>query len=79
MAENYFVLRQMDEAQKQYEQLCKFDQTLPNLHLELGQVFAMTSRWPQAESNSVLNVQHNRETPKPPIDSVTLSSPGKVA
>ena len=49
MAENYFVLRQMAEAEKQYEQALKLRPDTPNLHLELGQVFAMTSRWPQAE------------------------------
>jgi tetratricopeptide (TPR) repeat protein len=49
MAENYFVLRQMPEAEKQYEQALKLRPDTPNLHLELGQVFAMTSRWPQAE------------------------------
>jgi len=49
MAENYFVLRQMGEAEKQYEQALKTRPDTPNLHLELGQVFAMTSRWPQAE------------------------------
>jgi tetratricopeptide (TPR) repeat protein len=49
MAENYFVLRQMGEAEKQYEQALKLRPDTPNLHLELGQIFAMTSRWPQAE------------------------------
>jgi tetratricopeptide (TPR) repeat protein len=49
MAENYFVLRQMGEAEKQYEQALRTRPDTPNLHLELGQVFAMTSRWPQAE------------------------------
>jgi len=49
MAENYFVLRQMPEAEKQYEQALKLRPDTPNLHLELGQVFAMTARWPQAE------------------------------
>ena len=49
MAENYFVLRQMSEAQKNYEQALKDRPDTPNLHLELGQVFAMTSHWPQAE------------------------------
>lgn len=49
MAENYFVLRQMPEAQKQYEQALQLRPDTPNLHLELGQVFAMTSRWPEAE------------------------------
>jgi tetratricopeptide (TPR) repeat protein len=49
MAENYFVLRQMAEAERQYEQALQLRPDTPNLHLELGQVFAMTSRWPQAE------------------------------
>ena len=49
MAENYFVLRQMPEAEKQYQQALKLRPDTPNLHLELGQVYAMTSRWPQAE------------------------------
>jgi tetratricopeptide (TPR) repeat protein len=49
MAENYFVLRQMSEAEKQYQQALKLRPDTPNLHLELGQVFAMTSHWPQAE------------------------------
>jgi tetratricopeptide (TPR) repeat protein len=49
MAENYFVLRQMGEAQKEYEQALKAHLDTPNLHLELGQVFAITSHWPQAE------------------------------
>jgi tetratricopeptide (TPR) repeat protein len=49
MAENYFVLRQMSEAEKSYEQALNLRPDTPNLHLELGQVFAMTSRWPQAE------------------------------
>ena len=49
MAENYFVLRQMAEAQKQYERALQLRPDTPNLHLELGQVFAMTSHWPEAE------------------------------
>jgi tetratricopeptide (TPR) repeat protein len=49
MAENYFVLRQMGEAEKHYEEALKLRPDTPNLHLELGQIFAMTSRWPQAE------------------------------
>ena len=49
MAENYFVLRQMGEAEKQYQHALQLRPDTPNLHLELGQVFAMTARWPQAE------------------------------
>jgi tetratricopeptide (TPR) repeat protein len=49
LAENYFVLRQMADAEKQYQQAIRLRPDTPNLHLELGQVYAMTSRWPQAE------------------------------
>jgi tetratricopeptide (TPR) repeat protein len=49
MAENYFVLRQMADAEKQYSEALRLQPDTPNLHLELGQVYAMTSRWPQAE------------------------------
>jgi len=49
LAENYFVLRQMADAEKEYLSALKLRPDTPNLHLELGQVYAMTSRWPQAE------------------------------
>ena len=49
MAENYFVLRQMAEAQKEYEQALTLQPDTPHLHLELGQIYAATSRWPLAE------------------------------
>jgi tetratricopeptide (TPR) repeat protein len=51
LAENYFVLRQMAEAEKQYQEAIRLRPDTPNLHLELGQVYAMTSRWPQAEEH----------------------------
>jgi tetratricopeptide (TPR) repeat protein len=50
MAENYFVLRQMADAEKNYKQALQQRPDIPNLHLELGQVYAMTSRWPEAEA-----------------------------
>jgi tetratricopeptide (TPR) repeat protein len=49
LAENYFVLRQMADAEKEYRSALQLRPDTPNLHLELGQVYAMTSRWPQAE------------------------------
>ena len=49
LAENYFVLRQMADAEKQYLSALRLRPDTPNLHLELGQVYAMSSRWPQAE------------------------------
>lgn len=49
MGENYFVLRQLPEAEKEYHRALELRPETPNLHLELGQVYAMGSRWPQAE------------------------------
>jgi tetratricopeptide (TPR) repeat protein len=49
LAENYFVLRQMAEAEKHYLEALRLRPDTPNLHLELGQVYAMSSHWPQAE------------------------------
>lgn len=49
LAENYIVLRQMPEAEKEYQQALASRPDIPNLHLELGHVYALTSRWPQAE------------------------------
>jgi tetratricopeptide (TPR) repeat protein len=49
MGENYFVLRQLPEAEKEYRRALDLRPETPNLHLEIGQVYAMASRWPQAE------------------------------
>jgi predicted Zn-dependent protease len=39
----------MADAEKEYLSALKLRPDTSNLHLELGQVYAMTSRWPQAE------------------------------
>jgi tetratricopeptide (TPR) repeat protein len=49
LAENYFVLRQMPDAEKQYQEALRLRPDLPNVRLELGHVYAAISRWPQAE------------------------------
>jgi tetratricopeptide (TPR) repeat protein len=49
LAENYFVLRQMPEAEKHYQGALRLRPDIPNVHLELGHVYAASSRWPQAE------------------------------
>jgi tetratricopeptide (TPR) repeat protein len=49
MAENYFVLRQMPQAEKEYIAALKVRPDAPNLHLELGQVYAGSSQWDKAE------------------------------
>jgi tetratricopeptide (TPR) repeat protein len=49
MAENYFVLRRMPEAEKEYREALRLRPDVPEVHLELGEVYAGTSRWAEAE------------------------------
>src|SRR6266403_2263286 len=48
LAENYFVLRQMPQAEKEYLEALRLRPELPGLHLELGQVYANSAQWPKA-------------------------------
>jgi len=50
LAENYFVLRQMPQAEKEYKEALGLRPELPSLHLELGQVYANSAQWPKAEA-----------------------------
>ncbi len=50
LAENYFVLRQMPQAEKEYQEALRIRPDLPGLHLELGQVYANSAEWPKAEA-----------------------------
>ena len=49
MAENYYVLRQMPQAEKEFQQAIEQRPEMPKLHLELGLVYAGTSQWAKAE------------------------------
>jgi tetratricopeptide (TPR) repeat protein len=49
MAENYFVLRQMPQAEKDYLAALQLRPNMPEVHLELGQVYAATAQWAKAE------------------------------
>ena len=49
MGENYFVLRRMPDAEKEYAQALRERPDTPGIHLELGLVYAGASQWPQAE------------------------------
>jgi len=50
LAENYYVLRQMPQAEKEYQEALRLRPELPGLHLELGQVYANSAQWPKAEA-----------------------------
>jgi tetratricopeptide (TPR) repeat protein len=49
MAENYYVLRQMPQAEKEFQEAIRLRPDTPRLHLELGLVYAGSSQWPKAE------------------------------
>ncbi|HEY4904906.1 MAG TPA: tetratricopeptide repeat protein [Candidatus Sulfotelmatobacter sp.] len=49
MAENYFVLRRMPEAEKEYREALRLRSDVPEVHLELGEVYAGDSQWAKAE------------------------------
>jgi tetratricopeptide (TPR) repeat protein len=50
LAENYFALRQMPQAEKEYLEALRLRPELPGAHLELGQVYANSAQWLKAES-----------------------------
>jgi tetratricopeptide (TPR) repeat protein len=49
MAENYFVLRRMPDAEKEYREALKLRPGLPEAHLALGEVYAGAFQWAKAE------------------------------
>ena len=48
LAENYFALRQMPQAEKDLAAI-RLRPDIPELHLELGLVYAASAQWPKAE------------------------------
>jgi len=49
MAENYFVLRRMPDAEKEYREALQLRPGLPEAHLALGEVYAGAFQWAKAE------------------------------
>ena len=49
MGENYFVLRQMPQAETEFGEALDQRPEIPGLHLELGLVYAGAARWDKAE------------------------------
>lgn len=50
MAENYFVLRRMPDAEGEFQEALKLRPHLPEAHLELGEVYAGAFQWAKAET-----------------------------
>jgi tetratricopeptide (TPR) repeat protein len=49
LGQNYYVVKMLPEAAKEYEQALALRPDLPGLRLELGQVYAAGSEWEKAE------------------------------
>ena len=49
MGENYFVLRQMPQAEKEFTEALRQHPEIRGLHLELGLVYAGAAQWSKAE------------------------------
>jgi tetratricopeptide (TPR) repeat protein len=49
LAENYAVLRQVSEAEKEYRAALQRRPDIPGVHLALGELCAAASQWPKAE------------------------------
>ena len=49
MGENYFVLRRMPDAEKEYRDALRLRPDIPEVHLELGEVYAGAFQWAKAE------------------------------
>jgi tetratricopeptide (TPR) repeat protein len=50
MGENYFALRQMPQAEREFSSTLKLRSDTPEAHLELGEVYASSSQWDKAEA-----------------------------
>lgn len=49
MGENYYVIRQYPQAEKEYMAALQQRPDMPDLHMELGLVYAGAAKWDQAE------------------------------
>lgn len=49
LAENYYVLRHMPQAEKEFLEALRLRPDLPKVHLELGLAYAGASQWDKAE------------------------------
>lgn len=49
VAENYSALRQVPEAEKEYQEALRLRPDSPGIHLALGELYAAASEWPKAE------------------------------
>lgn len=49
MAENYYVLRQMPQAESEFRAALQQRPNIPGIHLELGLVYAGSAQWAKAE------------------------------
>ena len=49
LAENYAALRQVSEAEAEYQTAIRLRPDTPDVHLALGELYSLASEWPKAE------------------------------
>ncbi len=72
LAENYAVLRQVPEGEKEYREALRLDPSTPGVHLALGQLYATAGDWAKAET------EFRAETALEPGDAETAYSLGNA-
>ncbi len=48
MGQNYFIVKELPQAEKEYQQALALAPDLPGLHMELGQIYAEGGQWAKA-------------------------------
>jgi tetratricopeptide (TPR) repeat protein len=48
MGQNYFIVKQLPQAEKEYQQALALAPDLPGLHMELGQIYSEGGQWAKA-------------------------------
>jgi tetratricopeptide (TPR) repeat protein len=58
MGQNYFIVKQLPQAEKEYQQALALGPDLPGLHMELGQIYAEGGQWVKAAEQFSIEAKH---------------------
>ncbi len=72
LAENYAVLRRVEEGEREYREALRLAPDTPGVHLALGQLYSAASEWPKAE------IEFAAETKLQPGDAESAYSLGNA-
>jgi tetratricopeptide (TPR) repeat protein len=57
MGQNYFIVKQLPQAEKEYQQALALGPDLPGLHMELGQIYAEGGQWAKASGEFAIEAK----------------------